>query len=77
MCPGRAGSHGMMRTPQPSQSWVGVVTPQGNGAKRLDGKKIKKPREEEHTKAHSRGFHALAGGELSFHLSMVTSETEI
>lgn len=41
------------------------------------GKKIKKPREEEHTKVHSRWFHALAGGELSFRLSTATSEMEI
>lgn len=40
MGPGLAGSHGMMRTPQPLQPWVGVVTLQG--AKRPDGKENKK-----------------------------------
>lgn len=32
------------------------------------GKKTRKPREEEHTKVSSRGFHTLAGGERSFYL---------
>lgn len=38
MGPAGAGSHSMLRTLQPLQPWVGVVTPQGNGAKRPDGK---------------------------------------
>lgn len=77
MGPAGAGSHSMLRTLQPLQPWVGVVTPQGNGARGLMGKNITKPREAEHTKVHSRGFHALAGGELSFRLSTATSGMEI
>lgn len=35
------------------------------------------PGEEEYTKVGSGGFHALAGGELSFFLPAATSEMEI
>lgn len=49
----------------------------GMGLRGLMGKKTRKPREEEHTKVSSRGFHALAGGERSFYLPMATSKTEI